>query len=74
MSVDDGTYPVSQPSRTEPGRETRPIVIRRAERELFFWTAREGLKLVLRAVLVVYVAVSVLEGRLPGGGLLVHYL
>jgi hypothetical protein len=38
---------------------------RRAERELFFGTARQLLGLVLLAALVLYSIVSLLEGHLP---------
>jgi hypothetical protein len=55
-------------------RARQPIETRRAERELFFWTARQTLKLVVFAALTGYVVVSLAEGRLPGAGLLLHYL
>ena len=55
-----------------PHRVRRPIEARRAERELFFWTARQTVKLVVLAALAVYVVVSLLEGRLPGSELLVR--
>lgn len=55
-----------------PNRVRRPIEARRAERELFFWTARQTVKLVVLAALAVYVVVSLLEGRLPGSELLVR--
>lgn len=51
-----------------------PIEKRRAERELFFWTAYETLALVRQiltvlavAVVTVYVLVALVDGRLPGG-------
>jgi hypothetical protein len=50
----------------------RPIEARRAERELFFWTARQTLKLVVLAALVIYLVVSLVEGRLPGSELLLR--
>jgi len=52
----------------------QPIEVRKAERELFFWTARQTLKLVVLAALTAYLLVSLLEGRLPGGELLARYL
>ncbi len=55
-----------------PHRARAPIEVRRAERELFFWTARQTIKLVLFAALAVYVVVSLVEGQLPGGGLLMR--
>jgi hypothetical protein len=55
-----------------PHRVRRPIEARRAERELFFWTARQTLKLVVLAALVIYLVVSLVEGRLPGSELLLR--
>lgn len=55
-------------------RQRRAIELRKAERELFFWTARQALKLVVLAALTAYLVVSLLEGWLPGGQLLVRYL
>lgn len=55
-----------------PHRARAPIEVRRAERELFFWTARQAIKLVLFAAVAVYVVVSLIEGQLPGGGLLMR--
>jgi len=55
-------------------RKRRSIEVRKAERELFFWTARQALKLVVLAALTAYLVVSLVEGRLPGGQLLFHYL
>lgn len=55
-------------------RRRRSIEVRKAERELFFWTARQALKLVVLAALTAYLLVSLVEGRLPGGQLLFHYL
>jgi hypothetical protein len=52
----------------------QPIEIRKAERELFFWTARQTLKLVIFAALTAYVVASLVEGRLPGGELLLRYV
>lgn len=58
----------------QAGRKRVSIEVRKAERELFFWTARQTLKLVVLAALTAYLLVSLAEGRLPGGQLLVHYL
>jgi len=52
----------------------QPIEVRKAERELFFWTARQALKLVIFAAVTAYVVVSLAEGRLPGGEMLLRYL
>jgi hypothetical protein len=46
-------------------RQRAPIEDRRAERELFFWTARETLKLVVLVAATVYMVVSLAHGRLP---------
>jgi hypothetical protein len=58
----------------ESRRARQPIEVRKAERELFFWTARQTLKLVIFAAVTVYLVVSLLEGRVPGGETLVRYL
>ncbi len=55
-------------------RARTPIEVRRAERELFFWTARQTVKLVVLAALAVYVVVSLAEGRIPGSELLLRVL
>ena len=55
-------------------RARQPIEARRAERELFFWTARQTLKLVVFAALTAYLVVSLAEGRLPGAQMLLRYL
>jgi hypothetical protein len=55
-------------------RARQPIEVRKAERELFFWTAYQTLKLVILASLTAYLVVSLFEGRVPGGELLVRYL
>jgi hypothetical protein len=57
-----------------PTKARAPIDVRRAERELFFWTARQTIKLVLFAAIAVYVVVSLIEGELPGGQLLLRVL
>ncbi|HLM86852.1 MAG TPA: hypothetical protein VK272_11755 [Solirubrobacteraceae bacterium] len=67
---DSGSTVVPAPAR----RARAPIEVRRAERELFFWTARQTLKLVVLVALTAYLLVSLLEGRLPGGELLARYL
>jgi hypothetical protein len=56
------------------GRPRQPIEARRAERELFFWTARQTLKLVVFAALTAYLVVSLAEGHLPGVQTLLRYL
>jgi hypothetical protein len=55
-------------------RARTPIEVRKAERELFFWTARQTLKLVVLAALAVYVVVSLVHGRIPGSELLLRVL
>jgi hypothetical protein len=46
------------------GRRTRrPLAARRAERELFFWTAREVLKLVVLTALTAYFVICLIDGR-----------
>jgi hypothetical protein len=55
-------------------RAHQPIEARRAERELFFWTARQTLKLVIFAALTAYLVVALAEGRLPGAQMLLRYL
>ncbi len=55
-------------------RARQPIEVRKAERELFFWTAYQTLKLVILAALTAYLVVALFEGRVPGGELLVRYL
>lgn len=47
-------------------RQRVSIEVRRAERELFFWTAREALRLVILLATVTYFVVSLVDGRLPG--------
>lgn len=59
-----------RPSRSPKAQ----IEVRRAERELFFWTASEAIRLVTKGVLVAYVLVSLIEGELPGGDLLLRSL
>jgi hypothetical protein len=53
-------------------RPHTPIEERKAERELFFWTAFQVLKLIVTIALVVYIAVALIEGRVPGGNLLLR--
>jgi hypothetical protein len=52
--------------------ERPSIEDRKAERELFFWTVRQALLVVLLAALTAYVVVSLVEGRFPAE-LLLHY-
>lgn len=47
-----------------------PIEARREERELFFWTAGQILRLAGFAALVVYSIVSLIEGNIPGADVL----
>ncbi|HTB49479.1 MAG TPA: hypothetical protein VK701_00745 [Solirubrobacteraceae bacterium] len=47
---------------------------RKAERELFFWTARQGLWLVTFAAFVVYSVISMAEGHIPAIELLLRKL
>jgi hypothetical protein len=62
MSATEVTDKVSQANPIEPPRS---IQRRRAERELFFWTARQALQLILFAAFVIYVVVAMIEGRVP---------
>jgi hypothetical protein len=55
-------------------RERTPIEVRRAERELFFWTARQALKLVVLTAVCVYVVVSLVCGQIPGSEMLLRVL
>jgi hypothetical protein len=55
-------------------RARTPIEVRRAERELFFWTARQTVKLVVRASVAAYVVVSLVHGKIPGSELLLRLL
>lgn len=50
------------------------IEARRAERELFFWTAHQGLRLVALAAVVAYSVVSLIEGHVPGLDLMLRSL
>jgi hypothetical protein len=45
-------------------RLRRPLEERRAERELFFWTARQSLKLIAFAATVIYLLVILCDARL----------
>ena len=53
-----------------PPPHVRPLELRRAERELFFWTAREALKLAVWLALTIYFVVELVHGRLAGAELL----
>ncbi len=55
-------------------RPQTPVQERRAERELFFWTAFTALKLIIAVVVVAYLIVSVVEGDWPIRDLLVRSL
>ena len=48
--------------------------VRRAERELFFWTARQALKLVVLTAVCAYVVVSLVRGQIPGSEMLLRVL
>ena len=79
-----------QKSRTAPGGALnvaasggapRPIEVRKQERELFFWTVEEALRAVRKTLLVVvlialtvYLVVSLAEGELRDGDVLLRYL
>lgn len=45
-------------------RQPPPIDVRRAERELFFWTVRQALMMILLAALTIYIVVALAKGRL----------
>jgi len=51
-----------------------PIEVRKAERELFFWTAHQTIKLVLLIAIAVYVVVSLVQGEIPGRELILRLL
>jgi hypothetical protein len=70
MSAVDATLPVSHTDPIEPDGSAPSVQARRAERELFFWTAWQVLKLVLFSALVVHVIVALVEGRAPAANLL----
>jgi hypothetical protein len=55
---------------THTNKHITAIEDRFAERALFFWTVREGLRLLLFAAVVVYVVVGMVEGWVPGVGVL----
>lgn len=48
----------------------RLLELRRAERELFFWTAREWLKLIAWLALTLYFVIELIHGRFAGAELL----
>jgi hypothetical protein len=52
------------------GQDRAPLERRRAERELFFWTAFTTLRLVATAAIVVYLIVLLVEGHMPMQGFL----
>jgi hypothetical protein len=51
-------------------RPQQSVTGRREERELFFWTVRQILKTALSCAFTIYVIVTLIEGDLPGMGLL----
>jgi len=55
-------------------RARTPIEVRKAERELFFWTARQTLKLVVLAAVAAYMVISLIQGQIPGSELLLRVL
>jgi hypothetical protein len=55
---------------TRSGHDRGPLDRRRAERELFFWTAFTALRLVAAMAIVVYLIVLLIEGHIPVQGLL----
>jgi hypothetical protein len=57
-----------------PHRARTPIEVRRAERELFFWTAHQVIKLIALVALVAFLVASLLQGQLPGAQLLQRVL
>ena len=62
------------PMHKESNPLPKPIKDRREERELFFWTARQTLRLVVFTALTVYLVLSLLKGQLPGSELLLRLL
>lgn len=59
---------------THPRRPQAPIEQRKAERELFFWTAFQALKLIVAGTMVAYVVFSLIAGDLHSGNLLLRYI
>jgi hypothetical protein len=55
-------------------RPQTPVQERKAERELFFWTAFTALKLIIAVVVVAYLIVSLIAGDWPIRDLLVRSL
>jgi hypothetical protein len=62
MSTLDATSTVSRPDQTE---RLRAVLVKRAERELLFWTIRQVFGLLLLAAIVLHVALGLLEGLPP---------
>lgn len=52
----------------------RAVELHRAERELFFWTARQWLRLIVSLALTVYLVVSLIEGLIFGDDVLIRLL
>jgi hypothetical protein len=52
-------------SHVSPTERLREVHVKHAERELFFWTVRQALKLVLLAAIVIDVVLALAEGRVP---------
>lgn len=55
-------------------RPPKLLKSRRDERELFFWTARETVQLVVLVVVTAYLIIALIEGRLHGIELLIRAL
>jgi hypothetical protein len=52
-------------SHVGPTERLCAVHVKRAERELFFWTVRQALKLVLFAAVVIDMIFALAEGRVP---------
>jgi len=49
----------------QKGKSQRPARDRKEERELFFWTTREGIKVGLSLVLAIYFVIALISGDNP---------
>lgn len=61
-------------ARLERRSRPPPVDDRRAERELFFWTAHKSLKLIVSVALTVYCVVSLIGGDFPSASELLDVL
>jgi hypothetical protein len=52
-------------SHVGPTERLCAVHVKRAERELFFWTVRQALKLVLLVAVVIDLVFALAEGRVP---------